>query len=780
MVQTQYPVFVAGQTLTRDDLNVLRDHLRDRDRTVGRLVGFGVSCGLGGEVRSDGLHISPGLAIDQGGEALVLPGEGVLPLPPVASAGVTFPFVAGTSADGFTVVIEATDDSAGATGCSEVGCDGHAELHTTGVALRVVPGRLVADRVDFSSEPLLARSPVAVAANSTVSKTAFDGLRDAILGRVGDRLGATLRAKLAALTIETTDLPAIAAYKAAFLNEVLFAALDLLRFEALMSVACLRAASRPGVALGRVHQVGAAWVWDCGGGHHWEPPSGLTMALLGGSCSNPAKPLVDRLVSLVDTFALPPVPAPADPPKDPPTGGFHLCGKGTYRWRDCRIKIYPERTIPDKWRRPWIEEKFPPDRGYVDPVREWEVYEIDPPDVLNGGVIDLTDSFGAAAGGVAVLLETLIGGEGLTPDVQVLTVAQAAALEGYHPAGAVSPSDTVVLVADGMGKVVATGRVSGMSAVRKVGTELPAATRKATEALGATTALRGDLEVTGVRVGAVEVQIKDMALEVKAGTEGLKEFGTFREQTVTWREGVEVTLGGLDQRIASAVAPVVVGEGGRIRMEVAGELPGLVSGAVEQVTAGLLGQVRAEIDAAVGLRVDGLRAELAPQIVKAADRAEGVRAELAPQILRSSERAVAAESMAGVSAEQAKATTVRVDQLYAGAAGGGKVVTGGVREAAFGDNLVKVLDAMRGSVEAAAPPAQLDAVRVQLASADEAAKVLREGAAGAGGITVEAQRESLGKVMDSLAEAVRLSGAPVAQVRVLQREVKAFKEALNP
>lgn len=758
MVQMQYPVFVEGQTLTRDDLNVLRDHLRDRDRSVGRAVGFGVACGLGGEVRSDGLHIAAGTAIDQTGEVLVLPaGRAPLELPPHPDAGVSFPFVVGSAADGFTVVLEATDVEVASTGCSEVGCDGHAVLHTTGVALRVVPGRLATDRVDFTAEPLLARTPLRITKSSGVAGD-FEGLKGAIVGRIGDRLDADLRAKLAGLRVEATDLPAVAAYKAAFLNEVLFAALDLLRFEALMAVACARAASRPGVALGRVHQVGAAWVWDCGGGHHWEPPTGLTLALLGGPCADPAKPYVDRIASLVDTFALPPVPAPNDPPKDPPSGGFTLCGKGKLSWRDCTIVVFPEDRIPDRWRGPWVEERFPPDPGNVDPP-PWEIYEIDRPDVLAGGVIDLTDAFGATAGGVAGLLETLIRGEGVTPDVQVLTAGQAAALEGYHPAGAVSPSDTVVLVADDLGKVVATGRVSGTAAVRRVGTDLPAATRAAAQALGATTALQGDVAAAGARVGAVEARMEAVVQDVTAGAEGLAELGRFREQIVHWRTGVESVLGGLDQRIAAAITPAVVSEGGRIRADIAGSLPTLVTGAVEQVTAGLLGQVRAEIDAAAGSRADAVRAELGPQIVKA------------------TERAVTAETLAGTGVEQVKTAAARVDQLYAQVTTKPGAVVGGVRDAALAENFVRVLDAMRVSVEAAAPPNQLPDVRAHLARAEEASRALREGAAA--GAPVEAQRESLAKVMDSLTEAVRLSGAPVASVRNLQREVTVFKEVIG-
>jgi hypothetical protein len=166
MADNQYPVFVDGQTLTEAELNDLRDFLHQRDRLVGRLVGFGVNAGLGGTVSTPTtLAVGPGLAIDQRGEPLLLGVEQTLPLPPVAES-VTYDFVDGT-AEGFSVVLESTDAIEPTPDCGESGCAGHAELHTRGVALRVVAGRVTGTRMDFAAEPLLSVEPIRLALDSS-------------------------------------------------------------------------------------------------------------------------------------------------------------------------------------------------------------------------------------------------------------------------------------------------------------------------------------------------------------------------------------------------------------------------------------------------------------------------------------------------------------------------------------------------------------------------------------------------------------------------------------
>ena len=57
MPDNQYPVFESGQTLTAPDLNTLRSFLHERDRLVGRMIGFGINAGLAGSVTGTTLTI---------------------------------------------------------------------------------------------------------------------------------------------------------------------------------------------------------------------------------------------------------------------------------------------------------------------------------------------------------------------------------------------------------------------------------------------------------------------------------------------------------------------------------------------------------------------------------------------------------------------------------------------------------------------------------------------------------------------------------------------------
>ncbi|BCB91044.1 hypothetical protein [Phytohabitans suffuscus] len=735
MVETNYPVFVEGQTLTRDDLNLLRDHLRDRDRTLGRLVGFGVSCGLAGEVRSDGLHIAGGLAVDQNGEPLLLPAERVLTLPPTAGSA-PFDFVTGT--DGFTVVLAATDTAQPSGGCAEEGCDGHAELHTTDVALHVVRGRLTGTRLDFSGEELLEQTPLLVSRTSAVVGD-FDTLRDELLDRIGDRLDTPLRAKLAALSITTADLPAVRAFKAAFLNEVLFAALDLLRAEALLSVTCLRSTATPGVALGRLYQAGGAWKWDCGGRHHWEPPTGLTLAFLGGSCDRPAAPYLDRLVSLVDNFALPPVPAPGDPPKPGGVrpGDFTICHswKGHY---DCDIKLYPEQVLPHDWRRPWIEVgDFPFDPGLVNPADPWVVYGIDRPEIGDAGIIAMQPAFGVEAGNVMDVLNTLIAGTGVRPDVRVVSQAEADALTGFAPSGAVSPGDTVVLVADTVGKVVSTGRVAASRGLRQVGTALPAATAAANAALAETGGLRADVDTA---VGRLDGVSEDVAL-----------LGGFRTDTLQWRQGVDLSLSGIEGRILTYGSQEV----GRIETRLASQIPTMVSEAVQTMRAGLMVEVTSTVDSRVAATSDKMRDDFGRTIASTVERTGKLETNL------------------DISNRMLEQTAGRIDNLYTGKLAG---VAG--RALSVDAELLRFAETMRDSVEVAAGDERAGAVRAALEPADAALGRLRERVQ-AGGAVLAGEREALASLVDSLVEAVRAAGAPAASVRSLRRDADGFKEVLN-
>src|SRR5215472_9145154 len=257
MSSNQYPLFETGETLTAADLNMLQAFLHDRDRLVGRMAGFGVNCGLGGVVTGSTLTIQPGLAVDQNGEPLILADTATISLAPPAMTP-SYDFI-DTAPGGFSVVLESSETVEPAPDCGEADCAGHAELHTVGVSVRTVAGRVTGTRMDFAAESLLTVTPMGLSAASTPTAS-YNSLRDAIATRLTNgtnpEVTPGLIADLQATSIAASDSPGIQGYKCGWLNLVLFATLDLLRVEALLKVGCDRSTTRAGVVLGWVNQVG--------------------------------------------------------------------------------------------------------------------------------------------------------------------------------------------------------------------------------------------------------------------------------------------------------------------------------------------------------------------------------------------------------------------------------------------------------------------------------------------------------------------------------------------
>lgn len=568
MTTLSYPEFVEGQTLTREELNELRDHLVGRDQTLGRTVGFGIAGGLVGRVRAGALRIAAGLAIDQTGEALLLPTEQSIPVPPVADPD-TFDFVAGTT--DFTVVLVHTDVPGERAPCAETGCQGHALPHATGVDLRIVPGTLTSALPDFAKEDLLDAVPLTVTSAGAVvgGATAFTALRNAITGRVGARLPAATLAKLSAMSLDPTDLPAVNAYKAGFLNQVLFAALDLLRFEALTAQDVFRDTHTPGVALGRLYKDGAGtWQWDCGSRHQWEPPTGLTQALFGGSCADPGLPWLQRLVSLIDTFTLPPMPKPDDEPAKLDTADLFICKYwNRARHDDCNVILYPNKKIPDHWQKVWIDKQagvIPP--AHFVPTPDSLVYETDPPDTVSVGVIDVGCTFGRKATAVQDALVALVGGAGQTPSVLIVTQEGLSGVAGFEHSGVVGVADTMVLIADAKGKVVGTGRVPLGYSQRELGTALPlAATRAAT-------AIQGTDEV--------KAQVATQGDTITEHGRAVATLLKFQESATLWQNGVMQTLSAVPTQIETHTEKQIA----NFQQSFSGQLGEFVSQAVDALT----------------------------------------------------------------------------------------------------------------------------------------------------------------------------------------------------
>ena len=517
MPNNQYPFFETGETLTAADLNMLQEFLHDRDRLVGRMIGFGVNCGLGGVVTGSTLTIQPGLALDQSGEPLILADVTTIPLPPPTMTP-SYDFI-DTAPGGFSVVVESSETAEPVPDCGEADCAGHAELHTVGVTVRTVAGRVTGTRMDFAGEKLLTAAPMGLSAGSTPTAS-YNSLRDAIATRLTNgthpEVTPGLIADLQATSIAAGDSPGTQGYKCGWLNLVLFATLDLLRVEALLTVGCDRGTTRTGVVLGWVNQIGGSWVFDCSYRHAWEPPPGFTEAFLSGTCTDPAALAREALEALLAGYA-PPDPVPTgtvDPPVSCPKGSILHRGK-------CYPVYYPPPKIPDHWYVPWqvLSPEVPvwnppPDETWKQP---WKVYRTDGWDFFGDGVIGVSDYVGRNAADVKNVLETYIGNAGGVADVKVVDAATAQATPGYMPSGGFSPSDSIVLSVDGSGAVIATGRVPAARNTRSVGVALPAALdaaagaqKAAGEVRDLSTSLQSQFQALSVSVGTLNTDFNGL------------------------------------------------------------------------------------------------------------------------------------------------------------------------------------------------------------------------------------------------------------------------------
>lgn len=529
MAALGFPVFTGGMTLTQDDLNTLREFLDLQDAVLGRLLGFGVASGLGGTAASGTLRIAPGLAVDQHGRPLVLDEEVALP---IADSGRTFPFV-DAAAGGTTAVLVLREQDQAAPECGDASCDPHAPLRLRTPEVVLVAGRLRAPLAEFATDPLLALTPLSATAKDGV-RGDFDVVRDTVLTRLA-ALGvdAARRSRLEGLRL--TGVTAVRLYKAAYLNQVLFATVELARCRALRRDAEAGTTPEPGVALGWL--ASPTSTWDCRYRHGFVPSDGLVVSLLGGRCGDPCSLPLERLHSVLDGYVEPTPPSSGGGS----TGPFHVCeGKGKRRpWRydECGLTIFE--TVP---RDVFEQYVVGPDDPFVDPLRDPRpVWEGTPLDVLDSGTISLRPGFGRPAAEVRGQLVEVLGARVTQPDVRIVGQDAVGELEGFTPEVSAAVGDTVVLVTDGAGTVVGTGRVPIGHALRTVGTTVSAASADAAQAVAVATRVEGSVgaQLTG-QVAAVQAELATFRSSVTAAVETRLSAG----------------LGALEQRIAAVAAPL--------------------------------------------------------------------------------------------------------------------------------------------------------------------------------------------------------------------------------
>ncbi|HSF97386.1 MAG TPA: hypothetical protein VLA55_01735 [Ornithinibacter sp.] len=551
MAVNEYPEFVMGQTLTSDELNQLTAHLRHRDRLVGRMTGFGVNCGLAGSVAGSVLTISPGLAVDQRGEPLVLDAPRSVDLAAVTPVG-GWSFIDATK-DGFSIILRGTDTGVPHTTCTETSCKGHSTTHTVGVELVVAAGRVSGARFDFPEDPLLTASPILLSKTSQ-PLSAYSTLRAAVSTRLRNAPGEplvdpSLIALVDGTSVPSSDLAGVKGYKVAWLNMVLFATLDLLRCRALLATSCQRDTTTPGVVIGHVTRAGSDFTFSCRYRHAWEPPMGLTTTLLGGTCESPCAALKDRLESIIAGYA------PPDPPPTPPaTGGVILdppirfCPKGKILMKGkCTNLVFPKEHLelvypPEEWILvdPEISVRPGPVKYLVDDLHV--LYGTEQLNFLDDGVLQAGGLLGFKGTDVGATLTQTIKDLGVEPNVSVVAMASLKDAAGVEPTLSFSPSDEVLVLTDAAGVAVGLGRVAGVRSVRDAGTAIPAAKAAVAE--------------VGVLSKVVDTQLKGFEgtlLQFDGGLQGLtKEFATLRDGGFD-QSGYGVRIGSLEQQVARTV-----------------------------------------------------------------------------------------------------------------------------------------------------------------------------------------------------------------------------------
>ncbi|KAB1148206.1 hypothetical protein F7R91_09905 [Streptomyces luteolifulvus] len=750
MADRRYPLFTGGQTLTRDDLNLLRDFLDGQDQVLARAIGFGIVAGLTGTLGAPDdagrrkLTVAHGLAVDQPGRMLMLEADSVIEDAANATGTASFDFV-DPAQGGVTPVLVFFEGEPQAPQCDETGCAGHSAIRTRSATVVLAAGRLKTPQTDFATEPLLRdESPLTIDADGSVQGN-FDRLRDAIRARLaaaGVTLSQPSAERLAQLTISGALLPAIRQYRAAFLNHVLFAALDLLRVLAL-STPSPRDATAPGVALGWITVEAGTPTWRPEYRHDFEPPEGLSNALFGSGALDPPTLMLNRLESLVRSYAEPAVPAPQDPPKPAPDkDDFHKCPKGKKalaRLRmnlglkvDCIDLVYPPAQIRDDWRNIYLEEApvlKGPGHGVIDPVEIDVLYDIDPLDFAQAGVFSLHPALGGKADTTRASIEQFIRDRGVRPDVLVRTQAEAHGIEGFRVQGAISLGDTLVLVKDQHGKIVEIGRVPNQQALKSAGGVLAEVGTEAKNA--AASALKAEQAAGGAMS---KVQILETSLtHLKSGE--LTEFPA---------------LGGLAQQVANMVTRSdvdVVRKDLRAEfdLKLAAQDTKVVSKvqALEDRTQDLQGDIRR-----TGEHVEKFQQSILDSVAKVTAVEEVNR-----ELTRNVDKAL----------EMVKISHQRVDDILRPRA----VTPRSVEASRLNASMVDFLGTMRRSLVESAPVDRRDAVRAELAGGEEAFDELSRHIERDQPLTVShgAELSALVESLVAAAEAARLPAGELARLR---------------
>lgn len=533
MSGSTYAIFQGGQTLTHDELNLSIDFLDAENQRLGRVVGFGISCGLDGTLLGNTLTIGHGRALDQIGRALE---HGVAALAPTGDrpaqlheglpskfdlntatpVGETGPVVVADAFDfidigpgGFTPILRVLESDEVSPPCPADSCEKHATIRCREAQIVFVPGQLIVPPADPDRVTLRDLGVIDIDPSGRLLSPAAP-LRDELL-RILTAAGLPADA-LAVLdglsfTAGTTDL--IKAQRAGLLNRLLFYTLEFIRCREAAARACVHETTTPGVALGWLDGGPGNWRWDCSYRHDWVTPvRELADGFLARRCKSPCSLQFERIEAELLSFVEIPESVPPEEGGDP-GGGVHpclFCGDFGFFEEYLWVLEYMDR--------PWVEDgpRGIPGGGYTDPPPEplWEG-TVRPGDHLHvDGVLGW--GTGAALENVVSVLEQ--DAHVVNPGVDVISSGDVATHEGFVMTTMPAIGDRIVLVENGAGRVVGMGAVPLSSTIGQNGTAIAQVGETAVE-VG-----KLAIELDGVRTDVAGAVGLAAQLEAEAGRLG--------------------------------------------------------------------------------------------------------------------------------------------------------------------------------------------------------------------------------------------------------------------
>jgi hypothetical protein len=812
-----YPVFLEGQVLTHNDLNLLRDFLYSKWAFHnGAMFGFGVACGLDAVATTTDLTFETGFALAQSGRALELTAEFAIKwgdIQAVSSpAAFGVDFVTTTSRGGMTAVLVPNDEQKPISEeCDpQTGCRAHTIEWCEGAQIVFVNGELKADA--FLAGPVFKLEPIEPTTKQEVKPEDFKKLRDSLAELLkGAKVEQATIDLLTKIQLKTGE-PGLNLMKVGVLNEILYTLWEYERCRAYDDGDCRVATGLPAVALGWLDP--SAKAWDCHFRHHFRLSTALYRAIQGYRCDDLCDEYLDRIRVLVQNFDPPKVPPSSDPPtKNPPKPD--ICKLKAYYSGNCHW-TKPNRKIPGRFvavdPTRFIKKRDPgdppPDERLRFTTQPWDVAEVygtfDPTD---SGIVHLTDYLGFEGEASKAQIQGGIPGE-----VRVVPSDDFATIDGLERALVGAGSDAIYLGVDSRGAVVATGVVATAQTLQQVpgigatAAEAKTSSAQALQQAGQAIATAGTAaqDATTAKAGLDLVQqgFGNFRNELAGKFEGLRgewtdfrrtiprvdtltqagqlveTFGTFRqrfEEMATKFEGIRANVDDHKQLLDNATAKV--------------EALGQAQTAISQNVAGLrsdvdgqkqvIGQTASAVtklddqQAGLGRQLEEAKGELTASIQSAHDEV-GAQKEILARVEQS--QAAAAQDLK----TETRTLRDRVDRVVAPPRplpfpGGPALPNPLVPNA-----IVNALDAMRGAVETATPTARAARVQARLAEAEPHLEALRAEAELGGSLAAE-QPAALAHAIDALREAVAAAGLDKRsrEYRRLSRSVNELREALG-